>query len=51
MSVLLSDPRVNPSALNNYALRKAAGNGHVEIVELLLKHVQPTPLEIDKAIK
>jgi len=38
VSQLLIDPRVDPSALNNEALRSASGNGHVEVVDTLLTH-------------
>jgi hypothetical protein len=31
----LADSRVDPSAFDNYALRMASKNGHLEIVELL----------------
>src|SRR5207248_4502456 len=33
---LLSDPRVDPAAHDDYAICMAAQNGHTEIVELLL---------------
>ena len=34
--LLLNDPRVDPSADDNYAIRCASENGHVEVVKLLL---------------
>ncbi|PRP75983.1 hypothetical protein PROFUN_01699 [Planoprotostelium fungivorum] len=34
--LLLSNPRVDPSAANNDAIRKAAKRGHTEILQLLL---------------
>ena len=33
---LLKDSRVNPAAKFNYAIRKAAKNGHLEVVKLLM---------------
>jgi len=33
----LKDPRVNPSADNNYAIKTASARGYMEIVELLLQ--------------
>jgi hypothetical protein len=33
---LLKDPRINPSANHNYAIRWAGRNGHKEVVQLLL---------------
>ena len=35
--VLLADPRVDPTAENNYAVKLASQNGHTKVVELLLK--------------
>jgi ankyrin repeat protein len=43
VSLLLSDCRVDPSALDNAALRYAARNGHVEIVKLLLSDSRVDP--------
>jgi len=34
--MLLADPRVDPSADDNYAFRKASKNGHTDVVTLLL---------------
>jgi hypothetical protein len=34
---LLNDPRVDPSARDNYARRAARNNSHHNVVELLLK--------------
>ncbi|PRP83171.1 putative ankyrin [Planoprotostelium fungivorum] len=39
----LVDPRVDPSALNNHAIRIAASRGHTEIVGLLLSHPRVDP--------
>jgi ankyrin repeat protein len=41
---LLEDPRVDPTARNNEAIRMASENGHIEVVELLLENnrVDPT---------
>jgi len=37
VKVLLADPRLaNPSAFNNWAIRNAIENGHLEVVKLLL---------------
>jgi hypothetical protein len=35
--LLLADPRTDPSAWNNYAIRLASENKHKEVVELLQK--------------
>ena len=42
---LLSNPesRVDPSSDNNYAIRMSCKNGHLELVELLLKHPMVSP--------
>jgi hypothetical protein len=37
VKLLLKDSRVDPSADENYAIRKAYENGHHNVVELLLK--------------
>jgi len=34
--VLLADPRVNPSAEDNFAIHWASQNGHIEVVKVLL---------------
>jgi len=36
VKVLLADPRVDPSALNNYAFSQAAAGNHLEVMQLLL---------------
>ncbi len=36
MRVLLADARVDPAAEQQFALREACTNGHVEVVRLLL---------------
>jgi hypothetical protein len=43
VKLLLNDERVNPSGYNNYAIRYASENGHVDVVKLLLndKRVDP----------
>ena len=35
VKLLLADPRVDPSARNNWAIQLASENGHLEIVKLL----------------
>ena len=40
---LLEDPRVDPSAYNNYAIVFASDNGHLEVVKLLLKDPRVDP--------
>ena len=40
VKLLLADPRVDPAAGNNWAIRFASENGHTEIVKLLLDHFQ-----------
>jgi hypothetical protein len=35
--ILLGDSRVNPGIQNNYAIRLASQNGHLQIVERLLE--------------
>jgi hypothetical protein len=44
VKLLLADKRVDPSAKNQFAIRKACQNGHPEIVKLLLadKRVDPS---------
>jgi ankyrin repeat protein len=41
---LLDDKRVDPSACNNFAIRRASVNGHIAVVQLLLndKRVDPS---------
>ena len=43
VKLLLKDPRVDPGADNNYAIKWASRNGHVEIVKLLLKDPRVDP--------
>ena len=40
---LLKHPEVDPAAKDNYAIRWAAYNGHVEVVKLLLHDVRVDP--------
>ncbi len=37
LKVLLSDPRVDPSANDNEALQLASENGHLDVVKVLLE--------------
>jgi hypothetical protein len=37
-SLLLADPRVDPSMGHSTALERASGRGHAEIVQMLLEH-------------
>jgi Ankyrin repeats (3 copies) len=41
--MLLADPRVDPSALNQYAFRSASQYGHIDIVRLLLADPRVDP--------
>ena len=43
VELLLNDPRVDPSAQNNKALRRAKKNNYQEVVELLLKDPRVLP--------
>jgi ankyrin repeat protein len=43
VKLLLNDPRVDPSAHDNYAIRWASRNGHVEVVKLLLNDPRVDP--------
>jgi hypothetical protein len=47
VKLLLQDKRVNPSDRENYAVRAASENGHVDVVKLLLqdKRVNPAAWE------
>ena len=45
--LLLQDNRVDPSADNNYAIRKASENGHTEIVKLLLQDYRVNPADVN----
>ena len=38
VKLLLQDSCVDPSAYNNYAIRRASENGHTKIVKLLIKN-------------
>jgi hypothetical protein len=42
---LLKDPRIDPSAYNNYAIRSASERGFQEIVEILLKDNRVNPAD------
>ena len=44
IKILLTDPKADPSADNNRAIRLASENGHYEIVQLLLndKRINPS---------
>jgi hypothetical protein len=37
VKALLQDPRIDPSAANQYAIRWASKNGHLQVVDVLLK--------------
>ena len=41
--MLLEDGRVDPSADDNYAIKGASQNGHVEVVKLLLEDGRADP--------
>ena len=43
MKLLLNDPRVDPSADNNFSVRRASANGRVEVVKLLLNDPRVDP--------
>ena len=43
VELLLENPRVDPSAEDNYAIRKASQAGEVEVVKLLLKDPRVDP--------
>lgn len=43
IKLLLSDPRVDPSACENEAIRNATKNGHLEVVKLLLSDPRVDP--------
>jgi hypothetical protein len=45
VKVMLADPRVDPSALNNTAIQYASANGHVSIVAELMKHPKVNPAD------
>jgi hypothetical protein len=48
VKALLSDPRVDPSADNNYAIRYASQNGYLEVIKLLKEHEQKPRESIEK---
>ena len=51
MKLLLTHESVDPSAVNNEAIRWASFNGHLEVVKLLLAHELVDPSDaIDLAI-
>src|SRR3989304_2972515 len=43
VELLLADPRVDPSAVNNWTIRFASENGHDKVVELLLADPRVDP--------
>jgi ankyrin repeat protein len=43
VNLLLKNPKVDPSADNNYYIQRAAYNGHVEVVEILLQDRRVDP--------
>ncbi len=43
VKILLADPRVNPSAEDNDAIKSASTNGHAEVVKLLLDDGRANP--------
>ena len=45
--VLLSSPALDPSVIDNWAIRWAAENGNAEVVELLLKDHRVDPADLD----
>jgi ankyrin repeat protein len=45
--LLLTDPRVDPSANNNVAIQQASHNGHLEVVRLLLTDPRTDPAADD----
>lgn len=47
VDALLSDPRVDPSAFDNYAIRTAAENGEYKVVEALLADDRVDPTACD----
>ena len=42
VKLLLTDPRVDPGAINNYAINWSSENDHVEVVKLLLNDSRVT---------
>lgn len=49
VKILLADERVNPSAEEVFAIKAAAGKGHVEVVKLLLTDERVNPSAEDDA--
>jgi hypothetical protein len=49
VDLLLQDPRVDPSADNNWAIRFASNNGHLSIVDRLLQDPRVDPSANDNA--
>ena len=51
VKILLKDNRkekiIDPSANNNYAIRRASGNGHLEVVKLLLNDKRVNPSDVN----
>ena len=41
--MLLNDPRVDPSTVDNYAIRFASENGHTKVVKVLLSDPRVGP--------
>jgi hypothetical protein len=50
VKLLLGDPRVDPSADDNYAIRFASGKGHVDVVKLLLSDPRVIPSAFDSFV-
>ena len=49
VKLLLSDPRVNPSVNNNFAIQYASGNDILEVVKLLLSDPRVDPSDYNNA--
>ncbi len=47
IKVLLTNPKVDPTANNNWAIRKASENGHLKVVKLLLTNPKVDPSAYD----
>jgi hypothetical protein len=43
VKLLLTYPKVNPSAINNYAILRVVDNGNIEMVRLLLSDPRVDP--------
>ena len=50
MRILLGDERVDPTAVENYAIRFAVDNSHLEVVKELLKWRGPGNLTVDPMV-